>query len=265
MTDFTPIASEHLPGRHNMATDAFRALGQARASGETAKDTVSFADLLDTVNPLQHIPGVATVYRELTGDEISPQARMAGGALYGGPIGFAVSMADSIIDGLTGNDLGGHIFAGLFGSDKPAETLVATTTPPATVLTTASLAAQALPAKATVTAAPKQTKPQPLVPQMSPETFDALLSSFADPKAARDANAELAQSMANDVTGSTIAPSRMPAVISPKTEADVKAVQGKSAMVQSMQSGLDQLDALKAANARNLSLNATVSPAGTGF
>ncbi|MDO8290806.1 MAG: hypothetical protein Q7T44_16445 [Parvibaculum sp.] len=265
MTNFAVPASEHLPGRHNMATDAFRALGQARAAGEAAKDTVSFADLLDTVNPLQHIPGVATLYRELTGDQISPQARMAGGALYGGPIGFAVSMADSIIDGLTGDDLGGHIFAGLFKSDKPSETVAANTTPPATVLTTASLATQALPAKATMPMASKPAKPQSPVPQMSPETFDALLSSFADPKAARDANAELAQNMANDVTGSTIAPSRMPAVISPKTEADIKAVQGKSNLMGSMQSGLDQLETLKTANAKNLSLNAAASQANIGF
>ena len=276
MTNLVPIATEHLPGRHNMATDAFRALGQTRANGEASKASFSFADLIDTINPLQHIPVVATAYRELTGDEMSPQARMAGGALYGGPIGFVASMVDSAIDMATGNDIGGHLFAGLFGPDKPAETVATTAPQPsAAAITTASLATETRPAKAPVPAPAKSTKRVPAIPQMSPETFDALLKSFADPKAAKDANAGLAQSMANDVTGSTMSPSMMPPVVSAKTQAEVKAVQGqavrsqtvqsKSAMMQSMTSDLDQLDALKSANAKNLSVQAAASQANVGF
>lgn len=52
-----------------------------------------FRDLLDIVNPLQHIPGVSQVYRKLTGDEIKPAMALAGGALFGGPIGAAMSAA----------------------------------------------------------------------------------------------------------------------------------------------------------------------------
>jgi len=43
-----------------------------------------FSTLLDVINPLQHIPLVSTLYREITGDEISPSARILGGGLFGG-------------------------------------------------------------------------------------------------------------------------------------------------------------------------------------
>ena len=56
-----------------------------------AKDSLRFADLLDVVNPLQHIPVVSTVYRNLTGDTIKPIAQVAGGLLYGGPSGAVVA------------------------------------------------------------------------------------------------------------------------------------------------------------------------------
>ena len=32
-------------------------------------DSPSFKDVLDTINPLQHIPIINTIYRELTGDQ----------------------------------------------------------------------------------------------------------------------------------------------------------------------------------------------------
>jgi len=270
MTNFASIAPEHLPGRHNMATDAFRALGQARAKGEASNPTFTFADLVDTVNPLQHIPVVATAYRELTGDDMSPQARMAGGGLYGGPVGFVVSMIDSAVDMVTGDDIGGHLFAGLFGPDKPVETASTQAPQTAATLTTASLATETRPAKAPAPVPAKPSKPAPAMPQMSPETFDALLSSFADPNAAKEANADLAHRMANEETASIAAPSAMPQPLSPQTQAMVGAmqgqpVQGKASMMQSMNAGLDKLEALKAATAKNLSLNAAAAQTNIGF
>lgn len=68
-----------------------------------------FSDLLDVVNPLQHLPGVAPVYRASTGDTISTAARLAGGALLGGPVGFAIAAIDAGIAALTGEDIGGHV------------------------------------------------------------------------------------------------------------------------------------------------------------
>lgn len=52
---------------------------------------MTFGDVLDLVNPLQHLPVVATVYRRLTGDVIAPAMALAGGALFGGPIGAGLA------------------------------------------------------------------------------------------------------------------------------------------------------------------------------
>ena len=56
-----------------------------------------FWDLVDVVNPLQHIPVVNWAYRGLTGDTIQPPARIAGAGLYGGPIGVAGAIADEAL------------------------------------------------------------------------------------------------------------------------------------------------------------------------
>ena len=59
---------------------------------------LDFLDVLDLVNPLQHIPVVSTLYRSLTGDQISPGMRVAGGVLYGGPIGAGLATAGLVVE-----------------------------------------------------------------------------------------------------------------------------------------------------------------------
>lgn len=71
----------------------------------------SFADILDVINPLQHIPVVSTLYREFTGDPMSVGSRIAGGALFGGPIGLIAAIIDSIVEQGTGKDIGSNMFA----------------------------------------------------------------------------------------------------------------------------------------------------------
>ncbi len=78
-------------------------------------DGLTFGDILDIVNPLQHIPIISTLYRAITGDEISPAARLAGGTLYGGPIGFAVATANAFVEAATGEDIGETMFTAFFG------------------------------------------------------------------------------------------------------------------------------------------------------
>ena len=87
---------------------------KAYANGD---DDPSFKDVLDAINPLQHIPVINTLYRKLTGDECGSVARVFGGALYGGPLGMALSTIDSIIDDKTGKDTGQRILAALTGED----------------------------------------------------------------------------------------------------------------------------------------------------
>jgi hypothetical protein len=64
-------------------------------------DGLTFGDILDAINPLHHIPLVGSLYRKITGDEIDPAMRVAGGALFGGPIGALVSAATLAMSRLT--------------------------------------------------------------------------------------------------------------------------------------------------------------------
>lgn len=79
----------------------------------------TFDDFLDTINPLQQIPILNMVYRNLTGDRISGVAQVTGSALYGGPIGIITGAIDAIFEQEKGGDMGETILAGLFGTDTP--------------------------------------------------------------------------------------------------------------------------------------------------
>ncbi|MFN4353933.1 hypothetical protein [Parvibaculum sp.] len=199
----TSIALHQTPGKRNMASAAFAELRAARAEGRApAGQELSFADLVDTLNPLQHIPVVSELYRHVTGDRISPQARVAGGTLYGGPIGGVASVLSLAISGNGEKGVGDTIFASLIGSDSDpapatlmasAEKPAAAEEPPHTApsdapLTTASIMPQR-PAEAP--ARPAAPAPQAPMAKLSPEAFDALLTAFADPSALRDATASL--------------------------------------------------------------------------
>lgn len=84
------------------------------------EDGFTFGDLVDIVNPLQHLPVISTLYREMTGDDISQGARLAGGSLYGGPIGLVTAIADNAVTAQTGKDLGETAMAFLLGDEAPA-------------------------------------------------------------------------------------------------------------------------------------------------
>jgi hypothetical protein len=103
----------------------------ARDPAHLWKDkSFGFHDLLDIINPLQHIPIIATVYRYLTGDTIGNVARVAGDALYGGPIGMATGIISAGVQIETGKDIGDHIVAMLSGdhpSDGPTPVMTAAT------------------------------------------------------------------------------------------------------------------------------------------
>lgn len=168
--------------------------GQEKA----AENGLSFSDLIDVINPLQHLPVVSTLYREWTGDEIAPAAKVVGGAIYGGPIGAAASLVNAVIEESTGKDIGGHALA-LLGSEEEAGPQLAANEPRAAETAAApSLAAQTALAAPAENAAPQQTAqlahaPIPTqgsaetkaaasgLPSLSEEGWDALLRSVKDP------------------------------------------------------------------------------------
>lgn len=102
-----------------------------RVRGNTEKVSAGefgFSDFLDVINPLQHIPIVSSIYRELTGDELGAPARILGGALFAGPLGAAAGAASAAVEAVSGKDPGAHAvaFLGLgSGSEGASATAIA--------------------------------------------------------------------------------------------------------------------------------------------
>jgi hypothetical protein len=86
-------------------------------------ESFGFKDILDILNPLQHLPVISTLYRAFTGEGIGGVARIIGGAIYGRAGGF-ISMASSLVNAVfgavTGKDMGERVYAAIFGD--PAST-----------------------------------------------------------------------------------------------------------------------------------------------
>jgi hypothetical protein len=68
------------------------------------EDGFTFGDIIDIVNPLQHLPIVGTIYRKITGDTIAPAMQIAGDALFGGPVGAIISMVTTALKSVNNND-----------------------------------------------------------------------------------------------------------------------------------------------------------------
>jgi hypothetical protein len=94
-------------------------------------DGLTFWDLVDVVNPLQHIPVVSTLYRDLTDDTLDPAPRIMGGTLFMGPIGLVASAANVMIEHNTGKDMGGHVLAYFRDDAQPLSTTTAAASPAA--------------------------------------------------------------------------------------------------------------------------------------
>ncbi|MCD8526124.1 MAG: hypothetical protein LRY62_02875 [Alphaproteobacteria bacterium] len=103
---------------------------QGQNQGEPLQE-FGFGDVIDMVNPLQHIPIVGHVYRELTGDTIKPIAQIVGGAVFGGPLGAAGGLVNTIIKEETGRDITANAMALAEGekiawrSERPPATRIA--------------------------------------------------------------------------------------------------------------------------------------------
>ncbi len=75
--------------------------------GLFGEEGFTFKDALDIINPLQQIPIIGSIYRELTGDTIKPGSRLIGGGIYGLGISGVVSAAlSNAIEFDTGKDPG---------------------------------------------------------------------------------------------------------------------------------------------------------------
>ena len=89
-------------------------------------DGFGFNDFLDLINPLQHVPGVSTLYRAVTGDAIADEARFIGHIVYGGPLGLIAATAETLATDRDGRGLSENLAAWWGGE---AETAVAARRP----------------------------------------------------------------------------------------------------------------------------------------
>lgn len=83
-----------------------------------------FDELLDIINPLQHVPVVGTLYRALTGDHLDGLAKVAGDALYGGLWGAVSAVADVAFEAVTGKSAEQTVLAWFDSSDSKTGTPV---------------------------------------------------------------------------------------------------------------------------------------------
>ena len=136
----SPIGSDKLVGRAEPDRSALQATADDQAKRiphpfyegefldpEEGKRTFAdggpgLADLIDVINPLQHIPVVSSIYRAITGDEISPAARLAGGALFGGPIGLAGAYVSGVVEDAADTSIGEIVVAAFTGDDNDVQT-----------------------------------------------------------------------------------------------------------------------------------------------
>ena len=115
-----PAVSAPAPAAASLATPSFAASGAAPTTQAPAKDDGEsfFSELLDIVNPLQHLPVIGTIYRAITGDHIDGFAKVAGDALYGGMWGAIGGAADVAFQAITGKSAEDTVLAWFDSSDQ---------------------------------------------------------------------------------------------------------------------------------------------------
>jgi len=96
---------------------AFNSQEESGQSADSSALGTLFDTVVDTVNPLQHIPGVSSAYQAATDDTMNPVASMAGGFLFGGPVGLMAGAATSFLEMVTGKSVAQHAVS-MFGGDS---------------------------------------------------------------------------------------------------------------------------------------------------
>jgi len=137
---------------------------------EPPQQELGFGDLLDALNPLQHLPIVGMVYRELTGDIPHPAARVIGGAIFGGASGMFSGVLNAIVEQETGKDLAQLALGLVIDGAGGAPAVPAIAAPPSaaseiapteTVLPTSAPPAPAIEEAPEIVAAPAAANPAP--------------------------------------------------------------------------------------------------------
>lgn len=100
------------------AANAAKARDQAQGTDETS---LGFKDVLDLINPLEHLPIISNVYHAIVGESTAkPAVKLVGDAVYGGPLGMLSGGVDAIIKQASGKDMVETV-AGWFGHEKSTD------------------------------------------------------------------------------------------------------------------------------------------------
>ena len=174
-----PPTSKHETQEEFHSYDEEEDLNSPQETNFFGADGFDFGDLVDIINPLQHLPVISSIYRTLTGDEISPASRLAGGALFGGPVGFASALVTAVIEDVTDTTIGDVIVSAFTDEDetdsaKNLATSGTVTEPISAAGATAALMPQAARATVAVNQAPSEPS-TPLQPH-------AIMAAFEKPK-----------------------------------------------------------------------------------
>ena len=86
------------------STNNLQNIGPQTAQALPEESGFSFFDVLDVVNPLQHIPIVSDIYRAVTGDTMGSVANVVGSTVFGGPVGGAIALANELAEGIFGDE-----------------------------------------------------------------------------------------------------------------------------------------------------------------
>lgn len=92
----------------------------------TTDEDLSVDDLVDLLNPLQHIPIVGTIYRAVTGDTIKPDVQVVGSVLFGLATGSvllsaASGIASAIFEQNTGEEPTVQVARAIFGDEDTVQ------------------------------------------------------------------------------------------------------------------------------------------------
>ena len=101
LDSIAPHAVENIWHRHETAPEGEAdpmSYEEEQELSHVAKTNLTFLDIVDAVNPLQHIPLISSIYRNISGDSISDVPKFVGGALYGGPLGLVAALGRYIIE-----------------------------------------------------------------------------------------------------------------------------------------------------------------------
>jgi len=130
---------------------------QAEAARKSGTDKVSlgFKDLVDLINPFQHIPLIRNIYQAATGDDtMKPAIKFMGDTLFGGPLAAVSSGVDAVIKQASGKDMMETV-VGWFSHDDHTTAVAANAadTLPGTIQTASNTTAANNPAVSAVTTA----------------------------------------------------------------------------------------------------------------